>query len=400
MRPTPARLARNRAFWTLWAGHSISQVGSAVSAIALVIAVYDRTESGAAVGGLLLARALPSVAAPFAGVITDRVDRRLVMVTCDLASAALIAAIAFAGPLPLIYALVVLLGMAPAVFVPAQRSAIPQLVRPADLLRANSFNNLTWTSSVFLGSVLGGALVAGVGLRTAFFVDAASFVASAALCSTLPSLAPRSDERGAPAGYWRELREGVTVVLRERVPFTVISAGFLLVFFASSVNAVQVILAKAVLDAGDLGYGLLEAAWAAGMLAGGALLILRRPEARLAFLASILLEAAGLGATGAAPTLLWALAFLAIGGVGNGLDSVSMDTLLQQSVPQRLQARVFAVSVMMLYSATALASMAGGLLAEVLGARAVYGVASIGLAATWLLARALLAGAPSAKATG
>ena len=220
-------------------------MGSGVSAIALVIAVYDRTESGAAVGGLLLARALPSVAAPFAGVIIDRVDRRLAMIASDLASAGLIIAVAFAGPLPVVYALVVLLGVALAVFTPAERSSIARLVAPADLPAANSFSNLTRTSSVFLGSVLGGALVATLGLRPAFFLDAASFIVAAALSAALPSLAPRDEERAAAAGYWQELREGLTVVLRERVPFTVVFTGFSLVLFASLMNAVQVILAKA-----------------------------------------------------------------------------------------------------------------------------------------------------------
>lgn len=401
MDTAPAGLSRNRAFWTLWAGHGVSRVGSGVSAIALVIAVYDRTESSTAVGGLLLARALPSVMAPFAGVITDRVDRRLVMIASDLASAGLITAVAFAGPLPLIYGLVVLLGAALAVFAPAERSSIPRLVTTADLPAANSFSNLARASSVFLGSVLGGVLVASIGLRPAFFIDAASFLVSAALIATLPSLAPRDEERVAPAGYWRELREGLAVVQRERVPFTVVSTGFLLVLFAGSVNAVQVILAKSVLDAGDLGYGLLEGAWAVGMLAGSAALIFRSgADARTAYLLSILLMALGLGATGVAPAFLWALAFLAIGGTGNGLDGVSMDTLLQQSVPQRLQGRVFAVSFASLYLAGAVAPMAGGLLAEVLSTRLVYGVASFGLVATWVCARALLAGAPARQAAG
>lgn len=380
-------------FWTLWTGQAISFLGSAVSSVALAILVFDRTGSGLDVAIMMLARNVPSVAAPAAGVISDRLDRRLVMVLGDVCSAGLIGAIALLESLAVIYALVALLALASSVTVPAGRAAIPQLVRSEDLSRANSFHNVAWTASLLAGSALGGILVAAVGVRAAFLVDAGSFLFSAALVGALPSLRAAEDGRPeASAGFAGELMEGFRFALRDRLTFTVIGTGFLLVFFAASVNPVSVVLAKDVLDGGDVGYGALRASWAGGMLAASAWLIAAGAlaEPRWTYLASLLLMSAGLGLAGSGPSIVWACAALALGGTGNGMDLVSMNTLLQTSTPGRMQARVFGLSYMTLSLAQALALPVGGGLAQITSARVTFWFASAGLFATWAAAFAFL----------
>ncbi len=391
----PDGLVFKRPFLTLCLSQGISRLGSGVSAIAVVILVYDKTGSGLAVAGILLARMMPSFAAPVAGVISDRVDRRATMVLSDLASGALVLTIAFVDNLAAVYVLVALMATASAVSVPAATASLPELVEPGDLTRANSVVNLALTTAIMGGSALGGALVASVGLRPAFFLDASSFLISASMLATLPSLHPLRTRRSTASPFSTDMWEGVRFALQQRVPLAVIVTGFLLVFFAGSVNPVSVILAKDVLDAGDLGYGLLNAAWGLGMVVGSLGLIAAggRADPRRTYLLSLLLMSAGLGLTGIAPLLSFAAAALTVGGLGNGLDTVSMNTLLQQAVPNQFRARVFAVW----YAALALAQTAalplGGVLVEFTTARLVYVTASVGLVVTWACALALLSGA-------
>src|SRR3712207_7309478 len=121
-------LLRNTNFRRLWIGQGLSFVGDFVSTVALVLLVVDVSGSASAVGGVLVARLLPTLASPFVGVLADRLDRRAVLVAADLARAVLVLGLIFARDLPLIYALVFLLGVAKTVFNPTVRAAFPSVV--------------------------------------------------------------------------------------------------------------------------------------------------------------------------------------------------------------------------------------------------------------------------------
>src|SRR5215210_1988352 len=105
-------LLRNVRFLQLWVGQGISFVGDAVSMIALVVLIVQITGSASAVGGALVARLLPTLASPLAGVLADRLDRRVVLVASDLVRAVLVLGLVFARDLILLYALAFLMGLA------------------------------------------------------------------------------------------------------------------------------------------------------------------------------------------------------------------------------------------------------------------------------------------------
>src|SRR5215216_6260481 len=102
-------LLRNARFLRLWIGQGTSFLGDA-----------------------LLARLLPTIASPLAGVIADRVDRRIVLVASDLARAVLVLGLVFARDLATIYGLVFLMGLARTVFNPTVRAAFPSVVGGGD----------------------------------------------------------------------------------------------------------------------------------------------------------------------------------------------------------------------------------------------------------------------------
>ena len=199
-------LLRNDRFLRLWFGQGASFVGDAVSTLALVVLVVQIAGSASAVGGALVARLLPTLASPLAGVFADRLDRRVVLVTSDLARAALALGMVFAEDLATVYVLAFLMGLGRTFFNPTIRAAFPGVVGGGDLARANGLLSATFSISITAGPALGGVLVATVGVNAAFLLDSATYLVSAISLSRISLPRPERDDA---TGFGQDLREGL-----------------------------------------------------------------------------------------------------------------------------------------------------------------------------------------------
>src|SRR3712207_7218363 len=103
MDSTSDALLRNGRFLRLWVSQGVSFLGDGVSMVALVVLIVQITGSASAVGGALVARLLPTIASPLAGVLADRLDRRVVLVASDLARAVLALGLIFVRDLVILY---------------------------------------------------------------------------------------------------------------------------------------------------------------------------------------------------------------------------------------------------------------------------------------------------------
>ena len=133
-------LGANRPFRLLWSARAVSFLGDSLSLVALMLHVAETTGQALAVAWLLLAGDFaPALLGPLTGTVADRLDRRRVMVGCELLQGALVVVIALWLPaLPLLLALVGLRAAAGQVFQAASRSAVPAVVAERDLERANA----------------------------------------------------------------------------------------------------------------------------------------------------------------------------------------------------------------------------------------------------------------------
>jgi MFS family permease len=133
-------LRDNSSFRSLWLARFLSFLGDSVGLIALLLYTAGHFGTGLAVALLMIAGDfVPSLLSPVAGAVSDRWDRRAIMVSCELIQGVVIAVVALTlPPLPLLLALVAVQSCVAAVFQPASRSAVPSLVRDADLERANA----------------------------------------------------------------------------------------------------------------------------------------------------------------------------------------------------------------------------------------------------------------------
>jgi MFS family permease len=382
MSESPAKnpLRDSPAFRRLWVARTISQVGDGIAVLALVLFVQQTRGTGVAVGGLLLAAALPRFLGPLAGVVVDRVEQRSLMIACDLGQAGLFVGIAWLVPTyPALLAMVAATAVLDTLFGPAGRSAIPALVRPEQLLRANAWIGTSLNLRVALGPVLGGLLVALFGVRGALAANAATFVVSAFVLLGLPPLrAAPSEDVG---GFLAVGAEGLRYAWRTPVVRTLVIALFLGVAFAAVDDVALVFLVKETLHGGPLAFGLVGGAYGVGMLAGSLGLSWKGTAAAAGSLFVIGWVLSGLGTilTGVAPLLVVAALGQAVAGIGNGVDNVATDTLIQQAVPREMLGRVFGLVATAPFAGSTLAYAAGGFLLDLTSPRTVFLIGGIGV---------------------
>jgi MFS family permease len=391
MDSTNDSLLKNTRFLRLWIGQGTSFLGDAVSMVALVVLVVQVTGSASAVGGALVARLLPTLASPLAGVLADRLDRRLVLVASDLARAVLVVGLIFATNLATIYVLVFFMGLARTLFNPTIRAAFPSVVGAGDLTRANALIGGTFSVSETAGPALGGLLVATVGVDAAFVLDAATYLISAAMLSLI-SL-PRPEREEEDAGFAEDLRAGFAYLAGSRVPLAIVLGAFLTMLTVNITIPAEVFLAKRTFDAGNAGYGLLVGLYGGGMVLGSALMVALGDRVRLLplYFFGIFAMALALIGTGLSPTFSLAVGALVVVGIANGTENVTTDTILQKRVPDALLGRVFSVRFLGFSVGEILAYGVGGAIVDASGASFTYLVAGVATATAGLVILAVLA---------
>lgn len=212
------RPLRVRDFALLWTGLTISFIGDGIYIIAIAWQTYDLSNSPSALAAVGIAWSLPQVVLVLAsGVLSDRLDRRHLMIAGDVIRGIAIGTIGYlsivgALTLPILILLVVVYGAGQAFFAPAFSSIVPTIVPDDLLVQANSLGQfvrpISWT---LIGPLVGGALVASIGPGWAFVADASTFVFSAVMIFAMRTRhVPKSDEeRTSP---WADLVEGLRYV--------------------------------------------------------------------------------------------------------------------------------------------------------------------------------------------
>ncbi|NNJ09062.1 MFS transporter [Chloroflexales bacterium ZM16-3] len=376
-----ALLRRNKPFRRLWYGQLVSQLGDWLDSIALFTLLLNLTGSGEAVGLLLVAQFLPgALVGPFAGVVVDRLPRRLVLILSDLGRALLVLLLLLvrsAGDIWLVYTVVALKVVLTSFFEPARSAIIPDVCSREELVAANAISGATWSAMLALGAALGGLVVGTLGIQASFLIDSASYVMSAALIFTVRvgegrEAGGRKQEAGAAPSSRAlgELAEGLRYIFTHReVAWITFSKALwsmgggvllLLALFGRELFPVG--------QGGALSIGLLYAARGAG--AGiGPILAQRlfgdgQSFMRRAIGLSFFFSALGYIGFSYSPTLAVAMLAVVVAHVGGSIQWVFSTALLQMRLPERLRGRVFAIEYAGLTLTTALSSYLTGLASD------------------------------------
>ncbi len=256
---------RLRGFRVLWAGMTISLVGDGVTLVAIAWQVYQLSDLPSALGITMMAMSIPQVLLLlFGGMLSDRFERRRVMIGADLVRGLALGAMGFlsiSGVLEVWHMAVIAAcyGAGNAFFGPAFDALVPDLVPDELLAQANSLDQFVRpVAARLLGPALGGWIIAAVGVGWGFILDAATFAVSIACLIRLGKvqLVTRPDDGDEPASIWAEIREGFTFV-RSAVwlwgTFTAATLAYLIFLGPSEVLLPFIITKELGGSAGDLG---------------------------------------------------------------------------------------------------------------------------------------------------
>jgi MFS family permease len=426
-------LRRNKNFRRLWTGQFISELGTWFSFIAELGVVRLLSGSALVATALLVARLLPFLlAAPIAGVLTDRFSRKRIMIIADLLRAAVAMVYLIAIPLRspwLIVGCSALMTTISMFFEAAKNAAMPNMVTSRELLTANVMMFSTRFLQYTLGAAMGGVTAAQFGYSVAFLVNSISFVASAVFILLIPEEVMRRSEQkseavaieieplsaescaSAPiagseqpvetARFFNDLREGLSYIWV--TPFV---RGIILlnVGWATGGGMVNLLFDQmgahtfAHDDLGDWNVSALFAASGAGLFLGMAMArragAWAREERRAGLFIGWSLVAQGvlLSVAGLMPSLALMAVFVAAARLILGAEFGVQETFMMRVLPDHYRGRVFTTDRSLELSTMAIATVASGWLIKWLGPRAVMvisGALSASPGVVWLLALSL-----------
>jgi MFS family permease len=330
----------------LWIGQVVSVIGDKINQIAMAMMVYAVTGSMLQMGIMLGVTFLPAALFGLpAGVYVDRWDRRLTMVSADLIRAVLIIAIPFVVRFGVGWAYLIAFAVSTVsvFFLPAKRASIPELVPAEQLMAANSLDNGSESVAELSGLAMGGALVALLGYRGAFAIDALTFVFSAVMIFRMRYRQPARLFESEEASVFAEAVEGLRYiwdsdVLRQLSTVYVFSA-----VLGSASIAICYALAFVRYNAGAPGLALLDAGIAVGALLGSAA-VARSGPSRPGL--KFLLGVGGFGLTfmliSLASSIWFAVGLLVLGGIANMWFFIPATTIYQTRTAGQLRGRVMA----------------------------------------------------------
>jgi DHA3 family tetracycline resistance protein-like MFS transporter len=380
----------SRDFRLLWSGMTASLIGDGIFLVAIAWTAFSLWNTPAALSVVGIAMTVPTIACLLlGGVISDRFDRRRILLFSDLGRAlvvGLLAALAITGSLDfvLLTMMVAAYGVGAAFFTPAFESLVPTIVPPDELAQANALDQFVRPIALrLIGPALGGWLIGFVGVGSAFALDAASFVVSALTVIGIRRVAIVTP---APASALAALSDGWRFV-RANVWLwgTLLSAAVAYLAFLGPTETLVPYMVKDVLHGSPTDLGLVFAAGGIGAV-GAAVVVGQRGQPRRDItwmyicwtVATLAVVGYGLGRT--IPQLMLAcLVFNALEAAG----TIMWATIKQRHVPSSLLGRISSLDWLISISLLPVSFAITGPVASAVGVRAtLVGAGLIGAAAT------------------
>lgn len=386
------KLWRNSGFMVFWSARTISYAGTGVTMVVLPVLAYRLTGSPAATASLAAIEVVPYLALGlFAGALADRVNQRKVMALSDAAAALLLGSIPAAAVLHLLVVpqlFIVALGVATTFvwFDAASFGAVPTLVGRSQLPAATS---MVWSSgsiAMLIGPALGAGLITVLAPAYVLGLDAATYAASALLITAI-----RRRFQGSPRGpgrknrVHRDIADGLRFLCRQPVVRTMTLATFAICVSWGGTFGLLVVYANRALHLvrTDVRLGLL---YSAGELGGLIPAIVVSRIVKLSVIgrlmaAFMVANAVILALLAIVPGYGWALLLFSCYELTYQLVIMVAITVRQMLTPDRLQGRVNTTGRLIAWSGQPAGALLGGMLAELMPIRLVFGLMTLGVAA-------------------
>ena len=355
-------LAGNKRFRTLWLAGVISHLGNWFNYIAIFVLLNQLTGTGHAVSWFLIAKFLPStIFGPAAGVLTDRLPRKTLMIASDLLRAGIVLCfllIKRPEQVWMVYVLALLQESLWTFFDPARRASIPNLCEPHELNVANALGGATWSVMLAIGAAMGGFISAVAGWQTAIIIDSLTFLVSAWLLSGL-TLPPPQQKKQQGKLSWRDytgfndLKEGCRYVTANSHigALLLVKSGWALsggIFVLLTVFGEQVFPVPGHGGGSGILYSFRGIGAAIGPILAWRFLGEEHHAMHRAIGLSFFVACVSYLVFSQAPTIMKAAPLVLLGHMGGSVQWVFSTNLLQRVVPDRFRGRVFAAEMALL----------------------------------------------------
>jgi MFS family permease len=396
-RGEPSPLWRRPGFTKLWAGQSVSLLGSSVTTLALPLtAIYTLHADAVQIGVMKTLQWLPWILVSlWAGVWCDRHRRRPVMIAADLGQALVLStivalAVAHLLSLPVMFAAVFCLGTLTVFFTLSYSAYVPFIAGRDLLVPANSRLQASASFAAIAGPNLGALLVEALAAPVALVADVASWLVSAASLLWIRKTEPAPARPPGAASVRAEIGAGLSLVFSNPLLRALMGTSGFFNLFVQWINTLFVLFMVRDLGLHAAVIGLMVSCQSAGALAGSFLssLASRRFGIGPAFMAAVVCECLVMIAAPLAPAgqhLLDALllgAMLFVNGLGSTVSGIIGTSVRQAVTPQGLIGRMTAAFQFTGYGVVAIGALAGGLAGQALGLRPALLIGAIGIQGT------------------
>lgn len=342
-----------KVFAIIWTGQLFSTLSSSIIGYAVVFWLSMETRSAEVLAFATIAALLPQlVVGPFSGVFIDRWDRRRTMIASDIfiAVCSFIMALMFLEgdvKIPFVYTLLVLRSLGSAFHVPAMQASVPLLAPESELMRISGINQVIQSLSVIAGPALAALMISVLNMTWVLLFDVVGAIIAivSLLMVNIPN-PPKKDDAPAPH-LFREMLEGLRVIYTHKGLLWVFIIIVLAYFFIMPVAALFPLMTINHFGGGTYQMSMVEVAWGLGMLAGGALLGIKK--FRISEITMINATFIVLGLTFALSGVLpvsgfWIFAGLTlIGGVSMSLYSGAFMVVMQTTIDPGMLGRVLSL---------------------------------------------------------
>lgn len=377
----------------LWAGTTVSVIGSQLTIVTVQIQVYAETRSSFDVGLIGLAGLAGLVGFGFVGgAVADSHDRRRVaMLTSSLLTLCSGALAAQAGwhvrAVWVVYLLVFAISALSAIDQPTRGAIVPRLLPPSELRAGNALAQISMSVGFTVGPLLAGLLVSQVGAFAAYLADAGSFLVALYAIWRLPPVPPLGE---APRAGFRSVGEGLRFLRSKPVLYMTFLVDINAMVFGMP-RALFPALAGSFFHGGAGVVGLLNAAPAVGALVGGVLsgVLVRVRRQGLAVLVAVAVWGAAVTGFGFSRSLPVGLLLLVVAGAADLVSAVFRNTILQVLTPDALRGRLQGVFIVVVAGGPRLGDVEAGSVAALVspafsvvsgGLACIVGVVALGLA--------------------
>ncbi|WP_339268575.1 MFS transporter [Paenibacillus sp. FSL R5-0470] len=382
-----SKLTANKPFMLLIAAQLVSNVGDWLHILALLTMVgFKWNATPWEITAISLCMAVPLLlGGPFAGYLSDRFNRKALMIGSDIARAAVVICLVFAGSLWQVYVLLLAKGCMDVLFSPAKSGKIKELVPAAQMDKAMALSSSIEQITKIVGPALGGLLVAAFGISVCYMIDSATFVLSAIILLGLPRTAViKKEDTEASSGdtdvrksFRQEMLAGLHVIAGMPVVLCGIVMLVLVLLMLQIGDSQIVTLFREIPGVnGDLlgwcvaasGFGTLLSALLVSRLGSG-----KHPLIFMglgAVIMGVVFSSAGIvtahGQAGIWMNIALFGSFM-FAGVGAGLAFIPFNSMLQQRTPAEYTGRVFGTIGSLTSAAVILGPVAGGALVTASG---------------------------------